>query len=1377
MPSLRLLLPSVIAAAAAAADPLLPPGLQPLPPAGDGGARAALPFGAATYALRRTAMPGGWTAWIGEAPVDAAFAAAAGLPAAGAGAAALDHQRQDELLRVLAIRHPDLQIRRTRWEWRGLVAGAGAAEFTDTHTGDLADAARGERLGRGWLLAGAPPPPGDEVAVDGGVAARTGPELANALRLWLPDCGAPAATGAEARGRAGFRLAPAAEAPGGPGASPDGRFHAEIVRAGMERAILWIHDGATGALLHHRRVPAMHGAWEDARTVRIDGDGGAMRVDAASGAVLAVVPAPSAADQPDGVVGHDPERIYGGGPLASVRDARLLPGGRQALLFSPDFGLGLVELGTGRLAWTAPAGEMAVGTNGSGFALALSADGRWTVERDATLRGFALRRLTDGAVAGRIWPADQGLPRARRWGFAADGSAVTASGDDGATATWSVPEGRLLRTTPAPAAEPEAAILAGEWPEVTSDDAAADACAAADGLLVGACGDGLLRLWDAADRRLVRVLGAAPIGAAVGMRALPGGLLLTRHARGWATWDVRRGLLAWVDEGWQQSEDPDDLGIITRHRGGELVIGGDAAGLWAVDAERRLVYTPGSGNPWELLARRLPGLEPVWSWAATAQGAPIAMLPDGSWFAERDAAWNLAVALGGERVPLASFDLALNRPDAVLAALGLASGDEVAAWRALAERRLARSRVKPVRPAALDGLPRVRLEAPAEAAGTAAIVVHAAGGRPLRRLLVEVDGVPWPDARGLPVPGEAAAHAARIAVPLAAGINRIEVAAEDVDGNEGVRAMARIAAPPAAAEPTLHVLAIGVGEYPGADPSWRLAYPAKDARDLVAALRRSSNRRVEAQVLADAEATPAGIAAARARLLAGGPDDIAVLFLAGHGALDAQGEYRFFASGGDPARPETGVPWSAIEALLDGIPARDRLALIDTCASGDDAGSPPTAAVPGVRHRGLRAARGAAARLPVSAVFLDPRRGAGAQVVAASGAEEWSYESGDLANGLFTAAILRGLGEGLPADRDRDLRLTAGELAAWTVAEVGRLSGGAQRPRLRSANPGRGVALAVPAASPVADDDGERRSRRAWEARDRQAAGLYHLAAAQDRDPAADRAALAAAWAGIARLLADDGPGDADDRLRDLVAERIAGRPWPTEAEDGGGAPAVARPAWADAIGSDRAGTWADARIDGVRLRFRWCPPGPPPAFGWLGRPVAAAAALPGAWVAATHLTAAQAAALGAALRQRPPPHAAIACTAAEARRLLAALSARLRTTVGTPSAPMWARIWAAGGERVPEPGPFAHESLWPLRAGAAATGEARACGIWPPTPWGVHDTWVEQEWVDGGTGPATDATDGDFARDYPDVLCRRDQSERIVAHAVLPFRPVIPVP
>ncbi|MBN8527408.1 MAG: hypothetical protein J0M02_18910, partial [Planctomycetes bacterium] len=204
---------------------------------------------------------------------------------------------------------------------------------------------------------------------------------------------------------------------------------------------------------------------------------------------------------------------------------------------------------------------------------------------------------------------------------------------------------------------------------------------------------------------------------------------------------------------------------------------------------------------------------------------------------------------------------------------------------------------------------------------------------------------------------------------------------------------------------------------------------------------------------------------------------------------------------------------------------------------------------------------------------------------------------------------------------------------------------------------------------------------------------------------------------------------------------------------------------------------WADARIAGVRMRFRWCPGGQPPAQGWRGRPLAAEDPLPGMWVAASLLNVEQARALGAKVKTTASPQAAFACKAAEARELITALQVRLQAATGLPTVRQWGRIWADGAARTPDVPLFAHQTLWSLDASSSSPETSRPCAIWPANAWGMHDTWAESEWIDGGEGPATNATGGDFARDYPDILCRQNQLQHTLTHLRLPLRPIIAVP
>ncbi|MFO1267065.1 MAG: caspase family protein [Rubrivivax sp.] len=225
------------------------------------------------------------------------------------------------------------------------------------------------------------------------------------------------------------------------------------------------------------------------------------------------------------------------------------------------------------------------------------------------------------------------------------------------------------------------------------------------------------------------------------------------------------------------------------------------------------------------------------------------------------------------------------------------------------------------------------------------------------------------------------------------------------------------------------VLAIGVAEY--ARPEYRLGLAAKDAADFAAAMKRQEGRqyrRVVVKTLTNAEATKAAVLREFDWLRTSvTPGDTAMLFIAGHGVNDAQGQYFFMPYDAQHERLlSTGVPQAAIVSTLAQIRGRT-LMFIDTCFAGNALGA---------LHKAPKKTERLINDLSASEN--------GVVVFASSTGQEESLEKESWGNGAFTKALLEGLSG--RADFMRAGRITYAALNLFVSEEVSRLTDGRQRP-------------------------------------------------------------------------------------------------------------------------------------------------------------------------------------------------------------------------------------------------------------------------------------------------------------------------------------------
>ena len=236
-----------------------------------------------------------------------------------------------------------------------------------------------------------------------------------------------------------------------------------------------------------------------------------------------------------------------------------------------------------------------------------------------------------------------------------------------------------------------------------------------------------------------------------------------------------------------------------------------------------------------------------------------------------------------------------------------------------------------------------------------------------------------------------------------------------------------------ARRPNLYILSVGVGSYQ--NPNYRLKFPAKDAQEFAQAWQSQQGRiyqRVQAKVLTDEKATKGDIQDGLDWLVreAVRREDVAIIFLSGHGLNDpATFLYNFLPYKADlNRRSRTFLPDTDLLNAVKALPGHVYV-FLDTCYSGN-------------LLKGVKAPDAVDITKIVDELSSAET---GVVVFSASGSRQFSLESDEWKNGVFTRALLDALG-GKSGAQGADGVLRISELEKFVYQEVRRRTGEAQSP-------------------------------------------------------------------------------------------------------------------------------------------------------------------------------------------------------------------------------------------------------------------------------------------------------------------------------------------
>ena len=193
----------------------------------------------------------------------------------------------------------------------------------------------------------------------------------------------------------------------------------------------------------------------------------------------------------------------------------------------------------------------------------------------------------------------------------------------------------------------------------------------------------------------------------------------------------------------------------------------------------------------------------------------------------------------------------------------------------------------------------------------------------------------------------------------------------------------------------LYVLAIGISKYK--KDNLKLAYAAKDASDFASSFKGQEKglyKNIEIKLLTDSLATREKIESGLEWLAAQTTNrDVAILYLAGHGENDNNGNFFFFPQGADEERLlSTCVHYGMLKSTVVGIPGKVLL-FVDACRSGNVFGDMSRRSV------------------DVTGLINElASTQSGVIVFTSSTGKQSSLEKSEWNNGAFTKAVVEGIG-------------------------------------------------------------------------------------------------------------------------------------------------------------------------------------------------------------------------------------------------------------------------------------------------------------------------------------------------------------------------------
>jgi WD40 repeat protein len=322
----------------------------------------------------------------------------------------------------------------------------------------------------------------------------------------------------------------------------------------------------------------------------------------------------------------------------------------------------------------------------------------------------------------------------------------------------------------------------------------------------------------------------------------------------------------------------------------------------------------------------------------------------------------------------------------------------------------------------------------------------------LRHFNVWINDIPLFGVKGKSISGNNKGIDTTITVSLSQGKNTIETSVSNIAGIESFRKPLIIFYNPLEKiKEKVWFIGIGIGDFK--DKEHNLEWSATDIINLNRELKLKYKDNYHAALLLNKDVTTQNIKAIKKMLLdSTNINDKVILSFSGHGLMSENFDYYLSSYDTDFKHPEkNGLPYDLIEGLMDSIPARKKLMLIDACYSGEidkdeirkngstekSSGQKGTVVYNYSKNSSV-------AKNPfelMQLLFNNVSRNTGAVVISASAGNQSALEKNELKSGVFTYSVLEMI--------KSDQKFKISDFKKQVIKRVSELSKGVQIPTIR----------------------------------------------------------------------------------------------------------------------------------------------------------------------------------------------------------------------------------------------------------------------------------------------------------------------------------------